>query len=126
MSYTAENLANIKRDGNMESYIALARNMVASLESAKITYDEQGKDSVSFAHLYGRVGIEVETAEPRAYAQISYGDWEKSWMVASFDNDQSRAVAFARTALANKLIEDGQELLAKFRIRLAALEGASA
>lgn len=123
--YTAENITNIKGAGKLNDYIDHERKLIAALENAEIKFDEQGAHTVSFAHLYGRYDIDVETAEPAAIAWVSYGDWNGRWVLSSFDNDQSRGLAYARAALRNKLTEDGKKVLSEARQRLSALEAAA-
>jgi hypothetical protein len=126
MTYTAENIANIKRNGDLDAYIAHEEQLIASLEAAEIEFGKQGRDSVSYAHLYGRIGIDVDNsaAPHNAVASTSYIDWSGSWSVASFDGDQGRALAYARAALRNQLTRDATALLAASRARLASLQAA--
>lgn len=122
--YTAENITSLKRAGQLASYIAHARKVIDELEAGSIEHDQQGRDTVSFAYLWGRIGIDVETAEPYAYAYITYGDWTREFPLASFEGDQKRALAYARAALKNKLTEDAADRLQRFRDELAELEAA--
>ncbi|WP_420961089.1 hypothetical protein [Brucella sp. IR073] len=122
MTYTAENVANIKRAGNLDAYIAHERQFIETLENAEIRYNTHGDRTVSYGHLYGRYGFDDETAEVVAYK--GWGDWEDRRPVASFDGDGNRALAYARTALENHLTELGKEVLEEARLRLIALEAA--
>ena len=124
MTYTAETIVNIKRAGNLANYIDMERKTIAAFDGAEIKYDEQGKDSVSLAHLYGRLDIDMETASPVAIASVSYGDWVGRWSLASFNGDQARALAYARGALKNRLQADAKDIVAKAKARLASLEAA--
>jgi hypothetical protein len=124
MTYTAENITNIKLAGNLENYIETERKLIDRLENAEVLFDEQGKNTISYGHLYGRIGINMETAAPEVVASMSYSDWAKSWKLSGFDNDQSRAMAYASAALKNTLVEDGKKILSEARSRLATLQAA--
>ncbi len=128
MGYTAENIRNIKSSGQFDSYVDHERSLIASLEAAEFEYDKQGDGSVSVAHLYGRVGIDVDdSAYPHnAVARIVAGSgWEKKWPVANFDGDQQHALKYAKGALENELKRVRVKVLTEARSRLAALEAAA-
>lgn len=123
MTYTADNIANIKRMGQLDSYIAHERKLIAEIEAGEIRRDEQGTDTVSFAHLYGRYHIDTDDMSVVAYV-VAGSEWSHRWMLSGFDGDQSRGMAYARAALANQLKTDAATLASKARARLAELEAA--
>ena len=119
MAYTAENIANIRRDGQLDSYLAHDRQLVASLEDGEV---EIRNDIVSIAHLYGRFGIDA--VESAAFAEVvAGGAWRKQWKLDGF-NDQKHALAYAKGALVSELKTVRKTLLAEARTRVAALEAA--
>lgn len=125
MTYTAENIRDIKAAGQLEGYIAHERTIIANLDTAEVIYDAQGEHSASYAHLTGRYGTDFEDGGRNVVVWLSYDrDWERKFPLGSFDNDFDRAFAYAKATLRNKLIKDGKALRASAIARLAALEAA--
>jgi len=124
MGFSAENIANIKRYGQLEMYIEHERRMISNLEVAEIIEDAAGPDSLSYAHLRGRYGIDVDDSAYPHNAIAWSGDWMGRWPVQSFDGDQERALAYARAALRNHLVAKGRSLLAGAKVNLSMLEAA--
>lgn len=125
MAYTAENIRNIKAAGQLESYIAHEREIIAKLENADVVYDAQGENTASFAHLHGSYGTDFEDGGRNIVVGLAYDrDWVRKFPIESFANDFGRAYAYAKATLRNKLIEDGKALRAAAKARLAALEAA--
>lgn len=122
MAYNAENINDIKRAGKLESYIEMERKLIDRLESAKIEYDVQGRDSVSYGHLYGEIWIDTDVGNlyDVVATVIAGSDWSKRWSDASFSG-QANARAYARAALENQLKKDAALILDAARNGLATL-----
>lgn len=123
MAYSAENINDIKRAGRLEDYIAMERELIERLEDAKIEHDVQGRDSVSYGHLYGRIWIDSDVKNSfDVVATVSAGsDWSKRWSGESFGDNQQRARAYAVAALSSQLKGDAARILGAARGRLATL-----
>ncbi|MFC3207503.1 hypothetical protein [Aquamicrobium soli] len=110
------------------------RNLISTLEGASLVYGAypDGKpceDCVSLAHLYGRVGIDVDdSASPhRSYAAIVGGEAVGTWPVSDFGDPntdeegcQARALDHARKALGEALQRAAAEIVKTTRERVAA------
>jgi len=124
--YTPENITNIKRNGQLDDYIAFERDTIAKLQAASIQHDvypdgTPGEELVSYGYLYGRLWIS-DTKEVVAW--FVSGSWEKRWSLAAFDGNETRALAYARAALASELEKVGKRVLADKAAGVAALEAA--
>jgi hypothetical protein len=128
MAYTAQNIANIKRAGNLNEYIAMERKLIESLRGAEITETDTslGGGRMQTAHIYGEysAGEDFINAKGGIYASDArclFGDMDKE-----FKNFQSLNAAkqYARAALRNHIQAFADSVLSDANSRLAALEAA--
>lgn len=127
MTYTADNIANIKSMGALDGYIASERKLVDALSAAIVEDvpatardDEYSERIIQVGHLYGRYGSTM--GDTYAYI-VAGGDWSKSWPTPSFASNTA-ARAYARAALVNELKKCCDRILAGASKNLAALEAA--
>ena len=124
MTYTAENIANIKRAGNLEAYIAAERETLAKIDGIAAV-EVEGEQMIQLGYLYGRFGGEIggENGDV-VFASISTGsDWAKSWNLKSFAGEKA-AIAYAKAALKNELERMASKIISEKRARIASLEAA--
>lgn len=128
MTYTAQNIANIKRDGKMDDYIAMERQLIDNLKNATLVETgDDGEGRMQFAHIYGTwsAGEDFINAEGGVWAsdvKCDFGDFRKEWK-----NFQSMNAArqYARAALRNHISAFAATVLADAKGRLASLEAAT-
>lgn len=128
MTYTAENILNIKRDGKLDVYLETERKLIASLEGAEIEETEKtsGSGEMKLAHFYGRysAGEDFINASGGVFASdafSSFGDLSEEWKNFPTLN---AAKQYARAALRNHLQGVATDALKKAKARLASLEAA--
>lgn len=134
MTYTAENIADIKRGGNFEGYMAMERKLVETLSAAKLveTVDDRGNGEMSIAHLRGEYAawmregekgewIYESSAFSRHGKTLESGPLSREW--SNFPT-MNAAKQYARAALRNHLEGVAAEVLKEARERLASLEAA--
>ena len=119
--FTTDNIANIKRDGQLTDYIAHERLHIAILESATFAEDT-AENYISYGGFGGHIGYKVDENPEKICASI-VGGWAGEWVRSSFASDAA-AEAYARVALQNQLRHLVTERLKDARARLAMLEAA--
>lgn len=116
MSYTAENIANIKASGNLAAYIEHDRKLVTSIQSAELIDDGR---ALQFAHFRGEYGVMIDNDKFSAWARVSADDFDKEW--TGFETETA-ARAYARAALINRIKCVAHDILSDAGQRLAQLD----
>lgn len=122
MTYTAENIENIKRDNKLSDYIDHTERLIAELEKAKF---EEKKISnhvhmVYYAHFHAEIEPYINENDKYCVSVSSYffsGQWE------NFVSENA-AMQYARAAWRNNILKKAKEVLAIARSDLEALKAA--
>lgn len=127
MTYTAENIRNLKRDGLLGDYIAMTRETIAKLEAAELVESgTDGKGFMEIAHFHGwwEAGEDSFRGHGGTFASSVHGHFwtgKNEWV--NFPTLHA-ASQYAKAALRNHLTALAKDVLAENRRRLAVLEAA--
>lgn len=119
MSFTSENLRDIKARGDLDSYIAHEKGRLESLLNAEFE-DDQKHGIIKFGYLHGSYG---DNGDGEYWASTSTSRFSKSWPSQGFASHKA-ALAYARAALRNEMAKWAADCIADARENLQVLESA--
>lgn len=121
MTYTAENIRSLKRDGGFDDYVQMEQALVAKLANAEMVDEGDGEIRIAYMHGGYSAWENGSTGKYDCSCGTAYGPLDKEWTDFPTLN---AARQYARAALRNHLTALKGEVLASTRQRLAALEAA--